>query len=356
MRLLLLSRYGRLGASSRLRSYQYLPYLESQGIEITVAPLLGDDYVTGLYQGRVPLASVMKSYWTRWQWLRRVTEFDAVWVEKEMLPWIPAGLELGGFPKDIPLIADYDDAVFHRYDQHRRAIVRTVLGRKIDAVMRRANVVMAGNEYLANRARQAGAQRVEMLPTVVDTERYQIRPPPESPTITIAWMGSPATAHYLHRLAPVLPALAATHPIRWVAVGANPAQLKSLPFTVLPWTEASEVADIQPFDIGIMPLPDEPFERGKCGYKLIQYMACGKPVVASPVGVNSVIVRNGVEGFLASSTDEWIASLQKLVDDSALRKQMGQAGRVRVEAEYSLQVTVPKLERLLRSVMINAAP
>ena len=351
MRLLFLSRYGRLGASSRLRNYQYLPYLESKGIEITVAPLLGDDYVTGLYQGRIPLASVIKSYWTRWQWLRRVAEFDAVWVEKEMLPWVPAGLELGGFPKGIPLIADYDDAVFHRYDRHRLMAVRTLLAGKIDAVMRRANVVMAGNDYLADRARRAGAQRVEMLPTVVDTERYQIRPPPENPAITIGWMGSPATAHYLHRLAPAVQILAATHTIHWVAVGANPAQLKSLPFTVLPWTEASEVADIQPFDIGIMPLPDEPFERGKCGYKLIQYMACGKPVVASPVGVNSVIVRNGVEGFLASSTDEWIAALQKLVDDSALRSQMGQAGRVRVEAEYSLQVTAPKLEGLLRSVV-----
>lgn len=356
MRLLLLSRYGRLGASSRLRSYQYLPYLESKGIEITVAPLLGDDYVTGLYQGRIPLASVMKSYWTRWQWLRRVAEFDAVWVEKEMLPWVPAGVELGKFLRDIPLVVDYDDAVFHRYDQHRRAIVRTVLGRKIDAVMRRANLVMAGNEYLANRARHAGAQRVEILPTVVDTERYQTRPPPESPIITVGWMGSPATAHYLHRLAPALQTLAATRTIRWVAVGANPAQLKSLPFTVWPWTEASEVADIQPFDIGIMPLPDEPFERGKCGYKLIQYMACGKPVVASPVGVNSVIVRNGVEGFLASSTEQWIESLQKLVDDSALRQQMGQAGRARVEAEYALQVTAPRLECLLRSVMKNSSP
>lgn len=355
MHLLLLSRYGHLGASSRLRSYQYLPYLEAQGIEMTVAPLLGDDYVADLYRGRIPLVSVMESYWTRWRWLRRVAEFDAVWVEKEILPWVPAGLELGRLPRDFPLIADYDDAVFHRYDRHRHAIVRTVLSRKIDAVMQRADLVMAGNDYLAERARQAGAQRVEFLPTVVDTERYQTRPSPESPIITIGWMGSPATAHYLYQLAPVVQTLAATHTVRWVAVGANPAQLKSLPFTVLPWTEASEVTDIQQFDIGIMPLPDEPFERGKCGYKLIQYMACGKPVIASPVGVNSVIVRNGVEGFLASSTEEWIASLQKLAANSALRKQMGQAGRVRVETEYSLQVTVPKLEGLLRSVMINAA-
>ncbi len=351
MLLLLLSRYGRLGASSRLRNYQYLPYLEAKGIEITVAPLLSDDYVTGLYRGRIPWGSVMKSYWTRWQWLRRAADFDGVWVEKEMLPWIPAGLELSGFPKGIPLIADYDDAVFHRYDRHRRALVRTVLGGKIDAVMQRADLVIAGNDYLADRARQAGAQRVEILPTVVDTERYQTRPSPDSPVITIGWMGSPATAPYLHRLAPVLQTLAANQNIRWVAVGANPAQLETLPLTVWPWTEAGEVADIQQFDIGIMPLPDEPFERGKCGYKLIQYMACGKPVVASPVGVNSVIVRHGIEGFLASSTEQWIEALQTLVDDAALQQQMGQAGRARVEAEYSLQVTAPKLECLLRSVM-----
>lgn len=355
MKLLLLSRYGRLGASSRLRSYQYLPYLKSKRFDVVVAPLLGDDYVAGLYQGRIPLASVIQSYWTRWQWLRRVADFEAVWVEKEMLPWIPAGLELGGVPRDIPLIVDYDDAVFHRYDQHQWAIVRTVLGRKIDAVMRRANLVVAGNEYLADRARQAGAQRVEILPTVVDSQRYITTLPVESPVITIGWMGSPATAHYLHLLAPALQTLTATRNIRLVAVGANPAQLEPLPFAVQPWTEASEVAAIQQFDIGIMPLPDEPFERGKCGYKLIQYMACGKSVVASPVGVNSIIVRNGVEGFLAYSTDEWIASLQKLVDNSVLRKQMGQAGRARVEAEYSLQVTAPKLERLLRSVVMNVS-
>lgn len=97
MRLLLLCRYGRLGASSRLRSYQYLPFLEANGFNITIAPLLGDDYVTGLYQGHIPLVSVIQSYWMRRQWLRRVAEFDAVWVEKEMLPWVPSVLELVDF-------------------------------------------------------------------------------------------------------------------------------------------------------------------------------------------------------------------------------------------------------------------
>lgn len=349
MRLLLLSRYGRLGASSRLRSYQYLPYLHSKGFLITVVPLLNDDYITGLYnRGHIPLTSVIKSYWTRLQWMRRAADFDAVWVEKEMLPWIPKWLELRWFPSRIPMIVDYDDAIFHRYDRHRLAIVRAILGRKIDAVMRRASLVMAGNEYLADRAERAGAQRVEILPTVVDTQRYEaIRL--ESAPITIGWIGSPMTAHYLQLIAPALRTLTAKRNIRVVAVGAGSTQLEQIPLEVLQWTEATEVAEIQRFDIGIMPLPDEPFERGKCGYKLIQYMACGKPVVASPVGVNTVIVRNGLEGFLASSPEEWILSLQKLVDDPALRYRMGQAGRARVETEYSLQVAAPKLERLLFS-------
>ena len=350
MRLLLLSRYGRLGASSRLRSYQYLPYLESKGFEISMAPLTGDDYIIGLYQSHIPLTSVIKSYWTRMQWMRRATDFDVIWVEKEMLPWIPKWLELEWFPSGVPLVVDYDDAVFHRYDRHRLAFVRALLGKKIDAVMHRASVVMVGNEYLANRARRAGAKRIEILPTVVDTQRYEISIRPENTPITIGWIGSPATAHYLHLIAPILRTLVMTRNVRVVAVGANPAQLEKLPLEVLQWTEATEVLEIQRFDIGIMPLCDEPFERGKCGYKLIQYMACGKPVVASPVGVNSVIVRNGIEGFLVSSAEEWIESLRKLVDDPALRSRMGQAGRARIEAEYSLLVTAPKLERLLLSV------
>jgi glycosyltransferase involved in cell wall biosynthesis len=120
---------------------------------------------------------------------------------------------------------------------------------------------------------------------------------------------------------------------------------------VKPWSEQVEVSDIQQFDIGIMPLPDESLERGKCGYKLIQYMACGKPVVASPVGVNMVIVREGVEGLLPIDLSQWAEALRNLCDDPSLRKRLGLAGRKRVEAVYSLQVAAPRLEELLRSVL-----
>lgn len=352
-KVLLLSRYARLGSSSRLRLYQYLPYLKSAGIDVTVAPLFDDDYVRGLYGGFVPKLPVLKAYVTRLRLMLKARQFDSVWVEKEMLPWIPAWLELSLFPAKMPLIVDYDDAVFHRYDQHRMLLVRILLGRKIDRVMQRADLVIAGNEYLANHARYAGAARVEILPTVVDVARYGVSTPEsrDQALPTIGWIGSPATAHFLHLIAPALREVATRKLAQVVAVGANADQLGDLPVRTLPWTEETEVADIQHFDIGIMPLPDAPFERGKCGYKLIQYMACGKPVVASPIGVNSVIVRDGVDGLLASTHQEWVSALTRLIADRVLRQQMGREGRLRIENEFSLHQAAPRLIKLIESVL-----
>jgi glycosyltransferase involved in cell wall biosynthesis len=121
----------------------------------------------------------------------------------------------------------------------------------------------------------------------------------------------------------------------------------------VPWTEASEVAAIAECDIGVMPLFDSPWERGKCGYKLIQYMACGLPVVASSVGVNGQIVQEGISGFLADTAQAWVTVLAKLLADAALRQRMGHAGRLRVEQEYCLQVTGPRLVGLLRSAAMQ---
>ena len=352
-KVLFLSRYARLGSSSRLRLYQYLPYLQEAGIDATLAPLFGDDYVRGLYGGKIAKLSVLKAYVDRLGFMLKAGRFDAAWVEKEMLPWIPAWLELGLFPAKVPLIVDYDDAVFHRYDQHRMSLVRGLLGRKIDSVMQRADLVVAGNEYLANRARNAGAARVEILPTVVDMTRYGVTTSgivgQQLPTI--GWIGSPATAHFLHLIEPALREVTIRKLAQVVAVGANAGQLGDLPITTLPWTEETEVTAIQRFDIGIMPLPDAPFERGKCGYKLIQYMACGKPVVASPVGVNSVIVRDGADGFLAATHQEWVSALTRLIADPELRQKMGNEGRRRIELEFSLQKAAPQLINFIYSVL-----
>ena len=207
MKILLLSRYGPLGASSRVRSYQYIPYLKAHGIDVTVASLLGDDYLRKFYSGRVNhLSARIGPYFQRLFALSKSRRFDLLWIEKELSPWLPSWCEVLIARLRIPYIVDYDDANFHNYDAHSNILVRKLLGNKIDAVMRNAALVIAGNEYLVTRAKKAGARRVEYLPTVVDLERYSVRNNVENSFFTIGWIGSPATVKYLEMIRPVLSA------------------------------------------------------------------------------------------------------------------------------------------------------
>lgn len=346
--LLILPRYGALGASSRLRMLQYEGALRAEGCQVDVAPLLDDAYVAGLYAGNVAAWPVVRSYLQRLRTLLSRRHYDVIWVEKELFPWLPSPLELALIPRRTALVVDYDDAVFHRYDEHRSALVRQVLGRKIDAVMRRANVVTAGNAYLAQRARDAGCVRVEWLPTVINLDRYPagLAAKPAGPLV-VGWIGSPSTAGYLQMVTPALTELTRTQALRCVAIGARADQVAGTPFEAWLWTEDTEVVLLRQLDIGIMPLPDAPWERGKCGYKLIQYMACSLPVVASPVGVNRDIVRHGENGYLATTPREWFDALSALALDPVRRTTMGAQGRRQVEDVYCLQVQAPRLIAML---------
>lgn len=351
MKLLVLPRYGRLGASSRLRMMQYRPWLESAGVEVTVAPLFSDAYVAGLQRKSRKLSDVVRAYAGRVKALLGSRSFDLVWIEKELLPWLPAWVERALLSSRVPYVLDYDDAVFHYYDLNRNALVKALLGDKHPALMRGAALVMAGNAYLADYARRAGARHFEVVPTVIDLDRYpahvQMPEPDQSvPPPCVGWIGQRATASFLVPLKLLFECLSARSLARFAAIGIDASSL-GLSMESIPWTEQTEVASIASFDIGIMPLVDEPFERGKCGYKLIQYMACGLPVVASPVGVNCQIVEHGVNGFLAETPQQWEQALQTLLADADLRQRMGQAGRQKVEQQYCIQVTGPKLAGLL---------
>lgn len=144
--------------------------------------------------------------------------------------------------------------------------------------------------------------------------------------------------------------------VRFVAVGAQERDMWGTPVEVWPWSEATETQSIGKLDIGIMPLPDSPWERGKCGYKLIQYMACGLPVVASPVGVNREIIDDGVHGFLADKSSDWESALGELLANNDKRRTMGQKGRKRVEKNYSVQAQIPRLRSLLRQAAASRCP
>lgn len=355
MKILLLSRYSELGASSRLRFFQYLPYLRAQSISIDGAPFFSEEYLRSFYSsGRKSVGHAVQAYLKRLSICCRPGHYDLVWIEKECFPWLPAPFEQFHFLREIPYVVDYDDAIHHNYDQHSLWSVKRLLGEKFRGLLSGAAAVTVGNTYLAEWARTAGAARVEVIPTVIDLERYPLpdRRLEERAEFRVGWIGTPTTTNYLWLVRDALVRLAQKCPLCLVVVGAGPLEDFGLPLERHAWELETEVAILSSLDAGIMPLPDSPWERGKCGYKLIQYMACGVPVIASSVGANKEIVDHGVNGFLVDTPEQWDAALQALLLDAGLRKSMGMAGRQKVEQQYCLQVTGPKLVALLQEAAV----
>lgn len=355
MKILFLTKYDRRGASSRYRYFQYYENLEKAGFTCYTAELFNQNYVTHLYQNSfLKYLDAVQSFFKRLLTLKKLNRFDIIIIEKEIFPYFPTIFE--NFIRNLSpsIIIDYDDALFHQYDHHRIKIIRKLLGTKIASVMRCADLVTVGNSYLAEYALKAGAQWVEILPTIIDLEKYKnVKKHTNTSIVKIAWIGTPKTEHYLKEVAPALVNLATRYPIELYVIGGRSTKICGVTVNIRPWTEETEVDELLECDIGIMPLPDEPWERGKCGLKLIQYMACGLPVIASPVGVNSEIVCHGINGFLASDSMAWITALETLTESAELRSKMGQAGRQKVEEHYCLQVTTPQFIRLLKLVIAN---
>lgn len=346
MKVLVLCRYDARGASSRLRILRFLPSLEQKGIAFDVHPFFGPAYLKALYAGdRLNRWDILSSYLRRGGIMGKARP-DLIWLEKEFLPWLPHWVERAVLPRGIPYVVDFDDAWSLRYTTHCRAPVRRLLGDKFRGVIQGAAAVVAGNGVLEDWARDLGAARVHRVPTVVDPERYVVTPSPDGP-FTIGWIGTPITARYLHTLAPVLRRLTAAGPLRLRVVGAPHFTMEGVTVEALPWSEETEARLIAGMHVGIMPLPDEPWERGKCGYKLIQYMAAGRPVVASPVGANLDIVTPAV-GYLVGNEEAWMTALDVLWRDSARRDRMGASARDLVEREYALPAKAEELEAILR--------
>ncbi len=347
MKVLYLTKYSRLGASSRMRSYQYFPLLEAQGISVQVKPLFGDAYLHQLYNGKKPKGIIIKSYLKRLATLFTVFSYDKVVIEKELFPYFPAVFEFLLSKLGVKYVVDYDDAIFHNYDLALNPAMK-ILKNKIRQVMRYAHTVTAGNSYLADYAIASGARKVQIIPTVIDSSRYQLKDGAVSDHVVIGWVGSPTTLKYLKAIAPVLKDICQQQQVKVQIIGGKAGIGLAEHEEVIEWTEASEANLIRNFDIGVMPLEDSPWEKGKCGYKLIQYMGCGLPVVASPVGVNVDIVKPGYNGVLATTAHEWLNALTAYIADAGLRKQQGKNGRQLVDEKYNLKVAAATLVDVLK--------
>ncbi|MBX7131463.1 MAG: glycosyltransferase family 4 protein [Fimbriimonadaceae bacterium] len=342
--------------SQRFRFEQYLDYLRSEGIDCTISPLLSADD-DRLFYGK---ASAFSKAWVlargavlRTRDVRRAAQFDTVFVQREAF--------FGGWPvfekafkrTGTPLVLDFDDAIWlldvsdanRRYGWLKRP-------QKTAEIARLADLVIAGNSYLLDYAR-AQNPSVTLIPTTIDTESYRrSAPAARTDDLCIGWTGSTTTIKHFHQSVPALVQLKAQwgHRLRFRVIGDGSYRNETLGIVGEPWDPGTEIESLCGMDIGIMPLPDDEWSRGKCGLKGLQFMALEIPVVMENVGANKEIVTDGRDGFLASGNDEWVSKLSSLVASAEMRQRMGLAGRATVEARFSVNSQKGAYVQALRNV------
>lgn len=341
MRLLCVLNGGAAHPSSRFRVLQHLDLLRRSGFdtEVLVAKR-GEGYdLSGLR--------------------RRAVAADLVLVQKKLF----ASWKLLFLPRRVPLVFDFDDAIWTPTPEEeirfgparatRRAAFRE---RRLAAILRRARRVIAGNRFLADHAAPL-ARAVTILPTGVDLAPFpeeRVRRAAESRRARrdgprIGWIGSRSSLRYLKALADPLRLVCARAPgARLVQVCNDFVDLPGVPTEKRTWSAEGEAEELLGFDVGLMPIDDQPFARGKCGLKILQYHAAGVPLVASPVGANREIVRDGENGLLAEGAEAWAAAITRLLAEPLLGSRVAQAGRAQVAASYSSQVIGARLAGILR--------
>jgi glycosyltransferase involved in cell wall biosynthesis len=315
---------GPRGASSRYRVFQFLPVIAASGgtHAIHLPPIS-------------PGAGIRR-------WLKSIEEqrdikemakaARTVFIQKRLLP----ESLIVSLAAIRPFLFDFDDAIFTTPRGNRTLITQRRVERRLVSALSNASLVMAGNQYLCDYARQH-ADQVIHLPTVVDTDRYPAKQFSDTKEIVIGWIGHSVNHPYLAELSGVLGYLAKRFKIRLLVVSDRDLAIPSVYTENRRWSEATEVSDILDMDVGIMPMSDDPWSRGKCGLKAIQYMAAGIPVVCAAVGANIEIVRNGVDGYCVNSDVTWKEGLAELCSNMELRQHMGRSGRERVRKDYSLR-------------------
>lgn len=344
-KMIILPRYDESGASSRVRFYQYRPLLESAGWRVDIAPLMDAAIVDriGQRKGLADYARLGAAYTKRISDALSAGSYSVAWIEKELMPFVPGPLER--LLTSARTVVDFDDAIFHNYDLSRSRLVRRILSKKFDRTLPGTSAVTAGSRYLSDFAKRAGAETVIDIPSTVDLDRYPPSPMPGEDTLRVGWIGSRTTTKHLAEILPAIAQASRRAPLKLVTIGALPLDHGGLQIEQHAWSGETEVAVMQSCHVGIMPLPDNPFERGKCAFKLIQFMAAGRPVIASPIGANIDVVSPDV-GRLAHSDRDWVEALLSAQAERSQWAQMGLAARAKVETHYALDVVGSRLVAL----------
>lgn len=361
--MLALAAYPERGAATRLRVLEMLPYLRARGWEVRFEPFIEDDFFSTFYDsgGRLRKASYLASRLASRLRLAVTTRgVDAVLVQREAALVGPPFTEaILGAVRRIPIIFDFDDAIWH-FDLARSAhpVAARLLKRpdKCWATMRRASCILAGSEYLAERAREVSAN-VAVVPTVVPAAVWTPLPgrldgelAPGGP-VRIGWVGTHSTAHQLELVEPALRRLRdESHDFELHVVGAGEGfSLESVETHARPWRLDQEIDEFRRIDIGLAPMHSEPMYLGKCALKQLQYMAVGVPFVSSWVGGAKDFVVDGENGLVAHDSEDWYRHLQALLRWRGLRRKLSKNGRALVEARYSTERQGPRIADLVES-------
>jgi glycosyltransferase involved in cell wall biosynthesis len=287
----------------------------------------------------------MRGYRKRLAEALRPTSADVIFVYREAALLGPAWIEqLLAIRR--PLVFDFDDAIYLADTSRANAWSRRLKSMtKVETICRVADHVTVGNEFLSRYAK-VRAREVTVIPSTIDTDVYRIKPRARNHVPVIGWTGSVTTVPYLMAIAQALRRLREKQEFELRVIGVK-VNIEGLAVRCVPWRAETEPDDLRALDVGLMPLPDDEWSRGKCGMKALQYMALGIPPVVSPVGVNTAIVRDGVNGFYAHAEEEWIDRVALLLADEPLRHNLGQEARRMVEESYSAETHAPRLARIL---------
>ena len=354
IRLLCLGTYPVESAAARYRVLQFFPALREMGIGPHFSPFLDSPFFRNFYQPRHKARKAVRLMGfaaRRAVQINRARDYDAILIHREAAllgpPWAERWLAQVARK---PLIFDFDDAVQIAVDSPIYGRIATLLKNphKTPQIIEMSHSVIAGNRHLETYARTLNS-RVSVIPTVVDADLMRPARRENGGKIVLGWMGTHTTFPYLEALFPTLQCLAKRYPIVLRVVGAGREfSLSGVEVDNRRWSLASEISDLQSFDIGLYPIIEDEWSLGKSGFKAVQYMATATPVVASPVGATCDIVRDGIEGFLPDAPDAWLEKLGLLLEDATLRQTLGQAGRARVEAWYCLRKQAPRLAAIVR--------
>lgn len=342
------TKYSPKGPSSRYRTFHYLPFFQQQ-YDIVVFPLFDDHYIDVLYSGSEKISPfyILKRYLKRVIQVLLLTRKNSfVVIEYELFPYFFSLFEYILKWKGVKFILDFDDAIFHNYDASPYKIVRSLFGKKIVSIAKLADHIITGSPYLTEYFQQYNSAVTE-IPTSIDLGKYEssYHPGIQGDRFLIGWLGSNATAKNLVPLIPVFQAISTKYPnviFEFCGVSAEVrSKFEKFRFEITEWSFANELLFLNKIDLGIMPLEMNKFNMGKCGFKLIQYMAMGKPTVSTPLSAN-IKIDNHCGNLFANNTQEWIDAFEKAIHTYDLLKAVGERNRLVVKLGYSIQSNYQK--------------